>query len=99
MRPNEAGEVMSRLGLAQLGWFSTSVAVISVRNFACSVSAKLLARPESRSIDPGPMITPLAQLPKDPFVGAENALVSNHLVSERWSEARFALNRQLGRRV
>jgi hypothetical protein len=48
---------------------------------------------------PGPMMTPLAQLPKDPFVGAANALVLNHSLTERWSEGRFALNRQLGRMV
>src|ERR1035437_518174 len=75
------------------------VAVNSTRRCSRSVNRKFLAIPESTVKAPGPTITPFADVPKEPGVGGPNAVRSNQLLTDRWSEGRFGLCRAFGRSV
>jgi hypothetical protein len=57
------------------------VAVISQRSLARSWKRNSLASPALQTFTPGPMITPLPEVPNWPALGGANAVVSNHLSS------------------
>src|SRR4029434_8047617 len=82
---------------AQLGWLKKLVAVRSARSRMLSPREKLLPKPTSTMCDPGPMITPLAELPKKPGVGAANAVGSNQRVVGRSSDGEFGCREWVGR--
>src|ERR1700716_2313622 len=69
--------VISVEGFCQFGWFKKLLAVISQRSLTLSVNANSLARPKLITFPPGPLITPLPDVPKRPGWGGANALVSN----------------------
>src|SRR5207247_5875818 len=85
--PTWAAELIVTPGFDQFGWLKKFVAVSSQRKRARSPRSKCLAKPMSQRFEPGPLITPLAALPKKPAVGAENAPASNQ---------RSTVRRQIG---
>src|SRR5689334_3637803 len=64
-----------------------------------SLKLKFLAIPESTVNDPGPTITPFADVPKAPGLGAANVLRSYQPLTPRRSEGRLGSRRMFGRRV
>src|SRR5207248_5156060 len=60
---------------------------------------KFFATPESRVNDPGPMITPLADVPNWPGAGAPKAERSNQLYTDRWLSGRLGSCTRFGRMV
>src|SRR5262245_9425863 len=90
---------MDVFGFAQLGWLRKFVAVRSARNRMLSEKKKLLPNPTSMMFDPGPLMTPFADVPKKPGVGAANAVGSNQRLVVRSPEGRFGSWSWLGRIV
>src|SRR5438128_12466163 len=87
--PTPVSSVMSVLGLAQFGWLKKFVAVISQRSRARSWNMNSFARPALQTFTPGPLITPLPDVPNRPAFGAANALVSNQRSSNLGAFAGF----------
>src|SRR5258708_2209287 len=84
-------------GLPQLGWFKMLVAENRHRARTCSVMAKFLAMPLSTIQLLGPTITPFADVPYCPGVGAPNAPTLNQLPTV--GLGRFGLLKMFGRMV
>src|SRR5438067_12841822 len=90
---------MSVEGFAQFGWLKKLFAVISQRSRALSWNRNSLARPAANTLTPGPLMTPLPDVPKCPGCGGTNAFGSNHRSSVRCPPDKLGLLRMSGRSV
>src|ERR1700732_388320 len=97
--PTPVVSVMSVLGLAQFGWLKKLVAVISHLSLACSPNRNSLARPALKTLMPGPLITPLPEVPNWPGCGEANAVGSNQRLSVCCEPDRLAFLSASGRKV
>src|SRR5690242_11746488 len=70
--------VISVDGFAQLGWLNRLLVVISHRILKRSPQAKSLCRPAAKMTTPGPLMTPLPEVPNWPSVGGAKASGLNH---------------------
>src|SRR3989442_13155771 len=89
-------DVMLVPGFAQFGWLKTLNALNSGRSLRRSCKVMYLATEICRTAEPGPMITPFADVPYEPRAGGVKAAASNQRFSERWSVGRFRLRRMFG---
>src|SRR5207245_898387 len=99
MTPTCASELMFVAGFDQFGWFKKFVAVSSQRSRSRPPRSKCFAKPTSHTSDPGPLMTPLAAVPKEPGVGGPNAVGSNHRLGVRSDAGRLGSCNRFGRIV
>src|SRR5437899_2144748 len=74
-------------------------AVISQRSLAFSLNTNSLARPNAITLTPGPLITPLPDVPNWPGCGGAKALVSNQRSILRCPPDKLGFFRMSGRIV